>query len=96
MPVRVITDSVADLPQRIVDNLGIIVVPLLVRFGDDEYRDGIDLSVSEFYSLLESSPHFPITAFPPAADFAKAYDQIAADGSGAVVVTISKKLSGAS
>jgi len=94
MPVKVITDSVADLPQRIVDSLGITVVPLLVRFGDDEYRDGIDLTVSEFYSLLRSSPHFPVTAFPPAADFAKAYDQVTADGSDAVVVTISKKLSG--
>ena len=39
MPVKVITDSVADLPKEIVNTLGIIVVPLLVRFGEKEYRD---------------------------------------------------------
>ncbi|MBN1685398.1 MAG: DegV family protein [Spirochaetales bacterium] len=94
MSVKVITDSVADLPRHIVEELGIVVVPLLLRFGEAEYRDGVDLSVAEFYTLLDSSPHFPATAFPPAARFAEAYDQLACEGSDVVVITLSEKLSG--
>jgi DegV family protein with EDD domain len=94
MPVKVITDSVADLPKEIVDTLGVIVVPLLVRFGEKEYRDGIDLSVAEFYSLLDSSPDFPAASFPPPAAFADAYSAVVDAGDEAVVVTISTKLSG--
>ena len=94
MPVRVITDSVADLPRRIAEDLGIHVIPLRVRFGETEYRDGIDLSMREFYSLLETSPDFPVTTFPPATDYAHAYQDAASEGYDALVVSISEKLSG--
>ena len=44
MPVKVVTDSVADLPPQVVKELGITVIPLSVRFGEEVYRDGIDLT----------------------------------------------------
>ena len=44
MPVKVVTDSVADLPPQVVDELGITVIPLNVRFGEKVFRDGIDLT----------------------------------------------------
>ena len=94
MSVRVITDSVADLPQQIAENLGILVVPLLVRFGDTEYRDGVDLTMSEFYSLIEHSADFPVTAFPSSTAFAEAFEKTAAEGHDALVITLSQKLSG--
>ena len=44
MTVKVVTDSVADLPADVVKELGITVIPLLVRFGEEVYRDGVDLT----------------------------------------------------
>jgi len=44
MTVKIVTDSVADLPAQVVQELGIAVIPLLVRFGEEVYRDGIDMT----------------------------------------------------
>ncbi len=52
MTVRIVTDSVADLPPQIVKELGITVIPLNVRFGEEVYRDGIDLTSEQFYQRL--------------------------------------------
>lgn len=49
MPVKIVIDSVADLPSQVVEELGITVVPLNVRFGEKVYRDGIDLTTEQFY-----------------------------------------------
>ena len=49
MVVRVVTDTVADLPPQVAQELGITVVPLNVRFGTEVYRDGIDLTTEQFY-----------------------------------------------
>jgi len=49
MPVKVVTDSVSDIPDHIVRELGITVIPVLVRFGEEVYRDGIDLTTDQFY-----------------------------------------------
>ena len=94
MPVKVITDSVADLPHHIAESLGIRIMPLLIRFGETEYRDGVDLTMPEFYSLLNTSPHFPITAFPPPSRFAEMYEKTAAEGNEILVLALAQKLSG--
>ena len=47
MPVKIVTDSTADLPDNLVRELGVTVVPQSVRFGDRVYRDGIDISRDE-------------------------------------------------
>ena len=52
MPVKVVTDSTADLPPRLAEELGITVVPAYVRFGEQVYRDRVDLSEDEFYDRL--------------------------------------------
>ena len=92
--VRIVTDSVADLPAAVVEELGITVVPLIVRFGTEEYRDGIDLSTEEFYEKLKHSPHFPITATPSPQDFADAYDRLAESSDAVLVIMLSARLSG--
>jgi len=94
MSVRVLTDSVADLPAAIARRLGIEVVPLLVRFGSEEYRDGVDLSAEEFYRLLASRPEFPTTSTPSAATYAEAYDRLAEQADELLVVSLSSGLSG--
>lgn len=77
MVVKVVTDSVADIPAPIAQELGILVVPAYVRFGSEEYRDGIDLGTDEFYRKLIENSELPATSTPPPAAFAEIYDKLA-------------------
>ena len=65
MAVRVVTDSTADLSQEQAQELGICVVPLTVQFGEEVYRDGVDLGSVEFFAKLAASKVTPTTAAPP-------------------------------
>ena len=94
MSVRVLTDSVADLPAEIAGRLAIEVVPLLLRFGAEEYRDGVDLSTEEFYRLLRTRGEFPTTSTPSPATYAEAYDRLAEQTDELLVVSLSSGLSG--
>lgn len=85
MPVRIVTDSSADLPADVVERLGIEVVPLSIRFGADEYTDGVDLTVSQFYDKLASSTDLPETAAPSPGAFEAAFRRQAEAGADAVV-----------
>jgi DegV family protein with EDD domain len=76
------------------DELGIEIVPLTIRFGDEEFVDRRDLSPSEFWSRCANSPFLPETAAPSPGAFEQAYRRLAADGAdGIVVVSISGDLS---
>ena len=91
--VAIVTDSVADLPPQVAEEFGIIVVPLVVRFGTDLYRDSLDLSPDQFYEKLRSSKALPATSVPPPAAFADAYDKLAEKTSEILVITLTSKLS---
>jgi DegV family protein with EDD domain len=94
MPVSIVTDSSADLPADEVERLGVEVVPLSIRFGADEYTDGVDLSVEQFYAKLASSPDLPETAAPAPGAFEAAFRRRAAAGADAVVcINLSSGLS---
>lgn len=93
MPVKVVTDSVADLPSKVVKELGITVIPLNVRFGEKVYRDGIDLTTEQFYQQLTSSKVFPVTSVPSPATFATAYEKLAGETDEILVIMLSSKLS---
>jgi DegV family protein with EDD domain len=92
--IAVVTDSTADLGALAAQN-GIEVVPLTIRFGSEEFRDGVDLSETEFYKKLQSSTTTPITAQPAPALFAETYRRLL-DGGAAHIVSlhISATLSG--
>jgi len=94
MPVKVVTDSVADLPPQVVEELGITVIPLNVRFGEKVYRDGIDLTTEQFYQELTSSKTMPVTSVPSPATFSTAYDKLAEETDEILAVILSSKLSG--
>ena len=91
---KIVTDSVADLPSDVVKELGITVIPILVRFGEKVYRDGIDLTAEQFYHKLEHSEILPVTSVPSPAAFAEAYDKLAEETDEILVITLSSKLSG--
>jgi len=92
--VAIVTDSVADLPPQVADELGITVVPLVVRFGTDIYRNGLDLSPDEFYEKLKTSKILPVTSASSPVAFADAYEKLAEKTNEIIVISLSSKLSG--
>ena len=94
MAVKIVTDSVADLPAQVANDLGITVVPLTVSFGSEVYRDGVDLTADQFYKKLKASRIFPTTSAPPPVAFAEVFDELAETTGEIIVLTISAKLSG--
>ena len=95
MAVRIVTDSACDLPQRRADALGIEIVPLTIRFGDEEYVDRVELSNEEFWRKVATSPVLPETAAPSPGAFEERFRRLAADGAdGVVCINLSSRLSG--
>ena len=84
--VRIVTDSACDLPQSVVDELGIEVVPLTIRMGGDEYVDRRDLTPAEFWARSAALADLPETAAPAPGQFEEAYRRLTADGATAIVV----------
>ena len=94
MPIRIVTDSACDLPQALADELGIVIVPLSIRFGAEEFVDRKDLTVSEFWRRCNASAELPSTAAPAPGAFEVAYRQLKDEGAtGVVVVSLSGDLS---
>ena len=93
--VRIVTDSACDLPRAQLDAAHIEVVPLTIRFGNEEFTDGVDLSNSEFWKRCSVSARLPETAAPAPGAFAAAFERAADDGcAGVVAITLSAELSG--
>jgi DegV family protein with EDD domain len=90
----VVTDSTADLPAHVAAPLGIAVVPLIVRFGDRSFRDGIDLDPSQFLTELRAASDLPKTSQPPESAFAEIFEDALARGHDVVCLTIASALSG--
>ena len=94
MPVRIVTDSVADLPPEVAQELGITVIPLNVRFSTEVYRDGIDITAEQFYEKLRYSGIMPVTSVPSPGTFAEAYDKLAEETDEILAIILTAKLSG--
>lgn len=95
MAVQIVVDSTADIPRDRARELGIEVVPLTVMFGDQSFRDGVDLDGPAFYQKLSNSPVMPTTSTPSPALFEETYRRLVANGAtGILALHISAKLSG--
>lgn len=93
--VALITDSTCDIPQGWRDQYDIGVVPLTIIFGENQYKDGVDLSAEKFYEMLPQTKQFPSTSQPSPKDFLKAFQTAAEKGyQEAIVITISSAMSG--
>jgi len=91
--VAIVTDSVSDLPPQVAQQFGITIVPLVLRFGSDLYRDGLEIGPDQFYERLKTSKVLPATSVPPPGAFADAYDRLAEKASGIAVISLTSKLS---
>jgi len=93
MTVRIITDSLGDVPAEVARELDITVIPINVIFGRINYRDGVDITSEQFYDKLASSKVLPTTIVPPLGRFADTYDKVAEETGDILVITNSRKLS---
>ena len=91
--VHVVTDSTSDIPREVAEALGITVIPLTIQWGEQSYRDGIDIGADEFYARLASTKDLPRTSQPPPALFEHAYQHLITQGD-VVSVHLSHKFSG--
>lgn len=92
--VRIVTDSACDLPAEVAQEIGIEIVPLSIRFGDEELIDREQLTVAEFWNRCVNMSTLPETAAPAPGQFETVYRRLAADGAtGIVVVSLSRALS---
>lgn len=95
MSVAVVTDSTADIPSSLVEQHGITTVPAFVRFGNEEFRDGVDIGTEDFYSrLARDKDVFPTTSQPSPGDFKAVYDGLLEEHDAIISIQISSALSG--
>ena len=96
MAVRILTDSTADIPPALAQSLGITVVPLTVFFGEEAYRDGIELDSAGFFQKLQTNKALPKTSQPPPGVFQEAFIRLIDEGAedGIVAILLTAKLSG--
>lgn len=92
--VRVVTDSTADLSESQQQSVGITVVPLQVRFGDQVFKDHVELTGDQFFEKLKASAQLPKTSQPPVGAFEEIFRRFRDDGDEVVAVLISSKVSG--
>jgi DegV family protein with EDD domain len=92
--VRIVTDSASDLSLQEAADLGVVVVPLTIRFGDQEFVDVEELSVADFYRRMAESSALPETAAPAPGLFEQAFRRLGEEGADTVVcINLSSELS---
>jgi DegV family protein with EDD domain len=93
MTVSIVTDSSCDLPQDILQQADIRIVPCSVSFGDRTYRDGVDIDREQFYQMLTGGTVFPTTSQPAVSEFQELFSSLREEGREVVAVLLSGQLS---
>jgi DegV family protein with EDD domain len=91
---RIVVDSTADLPPEVAAGLDITVVPCLLRFGNQSFREGVDISRAEFLARLRTDPYLPATAAPAPGVFENIYRQLASQTDTIVSIHLTAQYSG--
>lgn len=94
MAIRIVTDSVCDLPHSVAEANQISVVPLYVIVGGETLQDGIDIDSDTFYARLVQLSKLPTTSQPSVVDFRRRYQRLLDQGHQVVSIHVSSKLSG--
>lgn len=93
MTVRIVTDSTSDMPAEMARELGVAVVPLSVIFGEEVFKEGVDITHDLFYDKLVSGKVHPTTSAPSVGDFLAVYEELLKETSEIVSIHLSSKLS---
>jgi len=91
--IAVVTDSVANIPAELVEKYDIHVIPCLVVFGQEVFRDGVDMTPTEFYRRFRESEELPTTSVPSMGEFLSLYRRLGKEAEGIVSIHLSNKLS---
>lgn len=92
--IKLVTDSTCDLPDEILEKYNINVVPLSITIDGETYIDRVDIQPDEFLVKMRSSVELPKTSQPPVGQFVEMFDQLGADGSELLVITMTGGMSG--
>lgn len=92
--IAIVTDSSAALPKELAQENDIHVIPMYISFGHQPLRDGVDLTLTEFYLRLRAASTPPRTSQPSAGDFVDLYRRLSESAEAIVSIHISKELSG--
>jgi DegV family protein with EDD domain len=93
--IQIIADSTCDVPQELIEQYGIRVIPNYVIWGTEEYLDRVTLKAEDFYNRLVTDPEKPTSAQAPVQDFSKFFTEALADGAEEIIVlTVSAAMSG--
>jgi DegV family protein with EDD domain len=92
--VAIVADSTSYIPQKLIQEYGIRVVPLVVIWSGEEFLDGVDIQPDEFYTRLQNAREMPSTSQPTPAAMQKVFGELLEDGYDILGVFISQKLSG--
>jgi DegV family protein with EDD domain len=91
----ILTDSTCDIPEELIDQYRILVVPQIIIWGDEQFRDRVDLQPLEFYQRLQADSQRPTTSQASVSDFLLAIeDSVAIGATEAVILTVSSAMSG--
>jgi DegV family protein with EDD domain len=94
MTVKIVTDTLSDITSDVAAELGLTVVPLYVRFGDEIFKDRVEISSEDFYRRLVYEDILPSTTQPTPNDFIAVYEELAKETDEILVIVVSSKLSG--
>ena len=94
MNVKIIVDSASDIPQSMANDWGIDVLPLKIRFGDEEFLDGVTMTNTEFYERLIETDTLPKTSQIPPGEYADAFARATEKGEEVICMTLSSGVSG--
>lgn len=92
--IKIVTDSTCDLNDEIIKKWGIIVVPLSISINGENYLDRVEISPKEFMEKMKASPELPKSSQPPAGEFLKIYDELAAEGYEIISIHMTGGMSG--
>ena len=94
MAVKIVIDSASDIDKKEADKFGVTLVPIQIRFGDEEFNDGIDITREEFFARLEKCSELPKTSQINEYAFDEAVKPLLEEGDEVVIIALSSKLSG--
>jgi DegV family protein with EDD domain len=94
MAIKIITDTMCDVPSDFVEKYDIRVMPLTVHFGEESFKDGVEITKDEFYSKLEASESLPTTSQVPPIEFLDVFKEELDKGNDVICINGSSKMSG--
>lgn len=93
--IGIVTDSTCDIPENLIKQYGITIVPQYIIWGEDQYKDRVEMTPLEFYQRLETDRIRPTTSQASVSDFKKVYEDLKLKGiTEIIVLTVSSAMSG--